>query len=82
MRIGTKSVSKRNLSSTRFVLVCEKKARWIEKIGFLRKCQKEGLVPKGLRVKLPWNIMNMECGERLKKYGRAEVDFEANTSVF
>ena len=26
----------------------EKKARWIEQIGFLRKCQKEGLVPKGL----------------------------------
>ena len=34
----------------------EKKTRWYEQIGFLRKCTKEGLVPKGLRVRLPVTV--------------------------
>ena len=44
----------------------EKKTRWYEQIGFLRRCQKEGLVPKELRVKLPSSVLKSEYGERLK----------------
>ena len=52
--------------------VSEKKTWGFEQIGFLRRCQKERLTPKGLRVKLPTN-MEKTCtdfGGRLQ--GRSE----------
>jgi len=48
----------------------EKKTRWIEQVGFLRRCRKEDLMPKGLRVRLPSSIEKSEYGQRLK--GRSE----------
>ena len=36
----------------------QKKTRWIEQIGFLRSCQKDGLTPPGLRVKKPMSGSN------------------------
>ena len=60
----------------------EKKARWFEQIGFMRKCQKEGLVPKGLRVKLPWNIMKSQSGERLKRRSEKRVLKRAVSDLF
>ena len=60
----------------------EKKARWFEQIGFMRKCQKEGLVPKGLRVKLPWSIMKSQYGERLKRRSEKRVLKRAVSDLF
>ena len=51
----------------------EKKTRWIEQIGFLRRCQKEGLTPKGLRVKLPMSISKSHQGERVKARSEKRV---------
>ena len=51
----------------------EKKTRWIEQIGFLRRCQKEGVTPKGLRVKLPMSILKSHQGERLKARSEKRV---------
>ena len=51
-------------------------------IGFMRKCQKEGLVPKGLRVKLPWNIMKSQYGERLKRRSEKRVLKRAVSDLF
>ena len=50
--------------------VLEKKARGFAQIGFLRRCQKERLTPKGLRVKLPTNMEKTDFGGRLQ--GRSE----------
>ena len=44
--------------------------QWFEKVGFLRRCRKEKLMPKGLRVRLPSNIEKSEYGQRIK--GRSE----------
>ena len=44
----------------------EKKTRWIEQIAFLRRCLKEGLTPKGLRVRIPLSVLKSQHGERLK----------------
>ena len=60
----------------------DRKQRWFEQIGFLRRCQKEGLVPKGLRVKLPVNIMKSEYGERLKKRSEKRVLKRAVSDLF
>ena len=51
----------------------EKKTKWFEQIGFLRRCQKEGLVPNDLQVKLPVNIMKSEYGARLQKTSEKRV---------
>ena len=48
----------------------EKKMRWVEQVGFLRRCRKEDLIPKGLRVSFPSSIEKSEYGQRLK--GRNE----------
>ena len=50
--------------------VLEKKTRGFEQIGFLRRCQKERLTLKGLRVKLPTNMEKTDFGGRLQ--GRSE----------
>ena len=60
----------------------EKKTKWCEQIGFLRRCQKEGLVPNGLRVKLPVNIMKSEYGARLKKRSEKRVLKRAVSDLF
>ena len=44
----------------------EKKTRWSEQIGFLRKCLKEGLTPKGLRVRLPGSILLSQHGKKVQ----------------
>ena len=53
--------------------VLEKKARTFEQIGFLRRCQKEKLTPKGLRVKLPTNISGSQFGGRLQSRSEKRV---------
>ena len=60
----------------------EKKTRWYEQIGFLRKCTKEGLVPKGLRVRLPETVLKSEYGERLKKRSEKRVVKRAISDLF
>ena len=60
----------------------EKKTRWYEQIGFLRRCQKEGLVPKGLRVKLPSSVLKSEYGERLKLRSEKRVLKRAISDLF
>ena len=60
----------------------EKKTRWYEQIGFLRKCTKEGLVPKGLRVRLPVTVLRSEYGERLKKRSEKRVMKRAISDLF
>ena len=54
----------------RICSVLEKKTQGFEQIGFLRRCQKERLTPKGLRVKLPTNMEKTDFGGRLQ--GRSE----------
>ena len=54
----------------RMCSVLERKIRGYEQIGFLRRCQREKLTPKGLRVKLPTNMGKTEFGGRLQ--GRSE----------
>ena len=61
------------INKIRSVLAIEKKARWYEQIGFLRKCQKEGLVPKGHRVRIPESVMKSEYGERLRRRSEKKV---------
>ena len=51
----------------------EKKTRWSEQIGFLRKCLKEGLTPKGLRVRLPGSILLSQHGKRLRMRSEKRV---------
>ena len=46
--------------------------RSFEQIGFLRRCQKEKLTPRGLRVKMPNNISSSQYGNRLTLQGRSE----------
>jgi len=53
--------------------VLEKKARSFEQIGFLRRCQKEKLTPKGLRVKLPTNVSGSQFGGRLQSRSEKRV---------
>ena len=48
----------------------EKKMQCFEQVGFLTRCRKEKLMPKGLRVRLPSSIEKSEYGQRLK--GRSE----------
>jgi hypothetical protein len=45
---------------------CERKLRYYEQIGFLSKCQKKGLIPKGLRLKLPPNVAFEKLGLKIK----------------
>ena len=44
--------------------------QFFEQVGFLTRCRKEKLMPKGLRVRLPSSIEKSEYGQRLK--GRSE----------
>ena len=60
----------------------EKKTRWYEQIGFLTKCQKEGLVPRGLRVRLPVSVMNSGYGERLKRRSEKRVIKRTISNLF
>jgi hypothetical protein len=60
----------------------DRKQRWFAQIGFLRRCQKEGLVPKDLWVKLLVNIMKSEYGERLKKRSEKRVLKRAVSDLF
>ena len=48
----------------------EKKMQFFEQVGFLTRCRKEKLMPKGLRVRLPSSIEKSKYGQRLK--GRSE----------
>ena len=81
MTIGTKSVRAQPIINK--IRSCtDSKQRRFEQIGFLRRCQKEGLVPKGLRVKLPVNIMKSEYGERLKKRSEKRVLKRAVSDLF
>jgi hypothetical protein len=52
--------------------VLEKKTRGFEQIGFLRRCQKERLTPKGLRVKLPTNMEKTDFGWKITGTQREE----------
>ena len=58
------------------------KTKWFEQIGFLRRCQKEGLVPNARQVKLPVNIMKSEYGVRLKKRSEKRVLKRAVSDLF
>ena len=60
----------------------KQKTRWYAQIGFLRRCQKEGLVPKGLRVKLPSSVLKSEYGERLKLRSEKRVLKRAISDLF
>ena len=60
----------------------EMKVRWYEQIGFLRKCQKEGLVPKGLRIRLPESVTKAEYGERLKRRSKKKVIKRTISNLF
>ena len=51
----------------------EKKMQWFEQVGFLRKCQKEKMIPKGLRVKIPTSVDKTDYGQRLKNRSEKRV---------
>ena len=51
----------------------EKKMQWFEQVGFLRKCQKEKMIPKGLRVKIPTSVDKTDYGQRLKHRSEKRV---------
>ena len=60
----------------------ERRMRWTEQIGFLRKCSREGLMPKGLRVKLPRSILMTEYGRRLRAKSEHKVLKRAISTLF
>ena len=60
----------------------EKKTRWSEQIGFLRKCLKEGLTPKGLRVRLPGSILLSQHGKRLRMRSEKRVVKRTVSNLF
>ena len=60
----------------------EKKTRWSEQIGFLRKCLKEGLAPKGLRVRLPGSFLLSQHGKRLRMRSEKRVVKRTVSNLF
>ena len=59
-----------------------RKARWQQQIGFLRKCLKEGLTPKGLRVRLPGSILLSQHGKRLRMQSEKRVVKRTVSNLF
>ena len=51
----------------------EKKLRWYQQIGFLRRCDKSGLIPRGLRVKIPASMERSRYGKRMKSRSEKRV---------
>ena len=51
----------------------EKRLRWSQQISFLRRCDKSGLVPRGLRLKIPASIERSQYGKRMKSRSEKRV---------
>ena len=60
----------------------EKKTRWVEQVGFLRRCRKVDLMPKGLRVGFPSNMEKSEYGQRLKRRSEKKIIKRAISDLF
>ena len=72
----------------------EKEARWSEQLGFLVKCRRKYLIPKGMRTKIPGKMKMSDSEIRMKtKYEmktlrksisgfyRNKMDSERNISI-
>ena len=51
-------------------------------MGFLRRCRKEDLMPKGLRVGFPSNMEKSEYGQRLKRRSEKKIIKRAISDLF
>ena len=51
-------------------------------MGFLRRCRKEDLIPKGLRVSFPNSIEKSEYGQRLKGRNEKKIIKRAISDLF
>ena len=49
---------------------------------FLRSCLKEGLTPKGLRVKLPASVLRSQHGQRLQRRSQKRVVKRTISNLF
>ena len=51
----------------------ERRLRWSQQISFLSRCDESGLVPRGLRVKIPASIERSQYGKRMKSRSEKRV---------